>query len=73
MKANLGLADGVVVSKLMGMYANLIPSDLYQSSEAPAAGSKDRTVKPQVGSTNSKKLTKVSRVDWIKDSAVNLE
>ena len=48
MKANLGLADGVVVSKL-GMYANLIPSDLYQSSEAPAAGSKDRTVKPQAG------------------------
>ena len=48
MKANLGLADGVVVSKL-GMYANLIPSDLYQSSEAPAAGSKDKTVKPQVG------------------------
>ena len=44
MKANLGLADGVVVSKL-GMYANLIPSDLYQSSEAPAAGSKDKTVK----------------------------
>ena len=52
MKANLGLADGVVVSKSMttlGMYANLIPSDLYQSSEAPAAGSKDRTVKPQAG------------------------
>ena len=48
MKANLGLADGVVVSKL-GMYANLIPRDLYQSSEAPAAGSKDRTVKPQAG------------------------
>ena len=48
MKANLGLADGVVVSKL-GMYANLIPSDLYQSSEAPAAGSKDKAVKPQVG------------------------
>ena len=48
MKANLGLADGVVVSKL-GMYANLIPSDLYQSSEAPAAGSKDKAVKPQAG------------------------
>ena len=48
MNANLGLADGVVVSKL-GMYANLIPSDLYQSSEAPAAGSKDKAVKPQVG------------------------